>query len=84
MKVVNRTNHVHPPYLKWSGRSCRTKMSLCQMNEVTIDLTSVALLSVSDGVRDHLWPIISNSSDPISKFWTRLVSSTHTVMSLFM
>ena len=53
------------------------------MNEVTMDLTGVASLSLSDGVRDHLWLIISKSSELISKFWIRLVSSTHTVMSHF-
>ena len=67
------------PFLhKW-----RAKMSRCLMNEVTMDLTSVASLSISDGVRNHLWPIISKSSESISRFWTRLVSPTHTIMSLF-
>jgi len=35
------------------------------MNEVTMDLTSVASLSISDSVRDHFWPIISESSESI-------------------
>jgi len=64
-------------------RSCRVKMSWCLVNEVTMDLTGVALLRVSDGIRDYFWPIISKSLESISKFWTRLVSFTHTVMSLF-
>ena len=58
-------------------------MSWCLVNKVTMDLTSVASLSVSDGVRDHFWPIISKFLESISKFWTKFVSSTHTVMSFF-
>ena len=80
---ADRTNHIHSPYFKWPERSCRAKISWCLVNEVIMNLTSVASLSVSDGVRDHFWPIISKSLESISKFWTRLVSSTHTVMSLF-
>ena len=38
------------------------------MNEVTIDLIGVALLSLSDGIRDYLWPIISQSSESIPSF----------------
>ena len=52
-------------------------MSWCLVNEVIIDLTGVASLSVSDGIRDHLWPIISESSESIAKLWTRVVSSMY-------
>ena len=80
---VDRTNHVHSLHLKWPRRSRRTKMSWCLMNEVTMVLTGVASLSISDGVRDYLQLIIPKSSKSISELWTRLVSSAHTVMSLF-
>jgi len=53
------------------------------MNESTMDLRGVASLSVSDGVRDHLWPIIFKFLESISELSVRLVSSAHTVMSLF-
>jgi len=59
------------------------KMFWCLVNEVTMNLTGVASLSVSNGIRDHLWLIISQSSESIFKFWTKLVSSTQTVMSFF-
>ena len=58
-------------------------MSWCLMNEVAMDLTGVASFSVNDGVRDHLQPIVSELLEPITKLWTRLVSSTYTAMSLF-
>ena len=38
-------------------------MSWCLVNEVTMDLTGVVSLSVSDDVRDYLWPIISSIRD---------------------
>ena len=79
-KWADRTNHIHFPYFEWPGRSYRVKMSWCLVNEVTMDLTGMTSLGVSDDIRDHLWPIISESLELISKFWTRLVSSTHTVM----
>ena len=53
------------------------------MNEITMDLTGVTLFSVSDGVRDHLKPIISQSSESIFKLRTRLMSSVHTSMHFF-
>jgi len=57
------------------------KMSWCLMNEVTMNLTGVASLSVSDGVRDHLRPIVSEPSKSIAKLQIRLVSSARTVVS---
>ena len=48
-------------------------MSWGLMNKVTMDLTGVASLSVSDDIRDHLWLIIFKSSESISELWTRLV-----------
>jgi len=80
---ADRTNHVHFSYFKWPGRSCRAKMPWCLVDEVTMDLTGMTSLGVSDGVRDHLWPIIPQSSELISKLWTRLMSSTHAVMHFF-
>ena len=58
-------------------------MSWCLMNEVTMDLTDVASFSVSDSVTDHLRPVIPTFSESIFELWTRLVSSSHTIMSLF-
>jgi len=51
------------------------------MDEVTVDLTGMASLSIGDGVRDHLRPIVAKSSKPVSELRSGLVSSTHTVVS---
>jgi len=59
------------------------KISQCLMGEVTVALTCMASLSISDGVKDHLRPIIAMSSKPISKLRSGLVSSTCTIMSFF-
>jgi len=48
-----------------------------------MDLTSVTSFGVSDGVRDHLRLIISQSSESILKLRTGLMSSTHTIMRFF-
>ena len=48
-----------------------------------MDLTCVTSFSVSDGVRDHLRLIISQSSESIPKLRARLLSSTHAVMRFF-
>ena len=53
------------------------------MDEITMDLTGVTLFGVSDGVRDHLRPIISQSSESIPKLRTRLMSSTDASMRFF-
>ena len=53
------------------------------MDEVTMDLIGVTSFGVSDGVKDHLWPIIPQSSESISKLRTRLMSSTHAIMRFF-
>ena len=58
-------------------------MSRYLMDEVTVDLTDMASLSISDGVKDHLRPIVAKCSKPISELRSRLVSSVHTVMSFF-
>ena len=58
-------------------------MSWCLMNKVTIDLTGGASLSVSDSVRDHLRPVVSESSKSIAKLRTKLVSSARTVIRVF-
>ena len=58
MKAADRTNHVHSSHFKWPGRNYRAKMYWCLMDEVTMDLTGVTSFGVSDGVRDHLWPVI--------------------------
>jgi len=59
------------------------KMSWCLMDEVTVDLTDMASLSISDGVKGHLRPIVAKCSKPISELRSELVSSTCTVMSFF-
>ena len=52
------------------------KMSQCLMDEVIVDLTSMASLSIGDGVRDHLRPIVAKSSkrspslDPVGELRT--------------
>ena len=46
-----------------------------------MDLTGMALLSISDGARDHLRPIVAKSSKSIYELRSGLVSSTCTVMS---
>jgi len=53
------------------------------MDKVTIDLTGMASLSIGDGVRDHLRPVIAKSSKPVFKLRSELVSSAHTVISFF-
>jgi len=53
------------------------------MNKVTVDLTRMTSLGIGDGVRDHLSPIIANSSEPVSELGSGLVSSTHTIISFF-
>ena len=59
------------------------KMSRCLMDEVTVDLTGMASLSIGDGIRDYLRPIVAKSSKPASELRSGLVSSTHTIMSFF-
>ena len=59
------------------------KMSWFLMNEVDMDLIGVASLSVNDGVRDHLWPVIPQSWESIPKLRARLMSSTHAIMRFF-
>ena len=58
-------------------------MSWCLMDEVTMDLTGVTSFSMSDGVRDHLRSIISQSSESIPKFQIGLMSSTYAIMRFF-
>jgi len=53
------------------------------MDEVIVDLTGMASLSIGDGIRDHLWPVIAKSFKPVYKFGFELLSSAHTVMSFF-
>ena len=59
------------------------KMCWCLMDKVIMDLTGIASLSIGDSVRDHLRPIITKSSKPVSLLGFGLVSSAHTVMSFF-
>jgi len=83
MKIGCRANHVYSPRLKWTGRGYRVMMSWCQVDEFTMDLIGVTSLGVSDGFRDHLWPIIPQSLELIPKLGARLMSSTHAVMRFF-
>ena len=77
---ADRADHVHPPHLKWPGRGCRAEISWCSMNEITMD---VASFGISDGIWDHLRPIISQSSESISKLRTRLMSYIQAIMHFF-
>ena len=56
-------------------------MSRCLVDDITVDLTSVTLLSIGDSVRNHLWPVVAKSSESIFKFGFGLVSSAYTVES---
>ena len=58
-------------------------MTRCLMNEVAVDLTGMASLSIGDGVRNHLQPVVAQFSKPVSELRSGLVSSAHTVMSFF-
>jgi len=40
-------------------------MSQCLMDEVTVDLTGMTLLSIGDGVRNHFRPVVSKPSKPV-------------------
>jgi len=51
------------------------------MDEVTVDLTGMALLSISNDVRDYLRLIVAKSSKLISELRYKFVSSTCTVIS---
>ena len=59
------------------------KMSWCLMDEVTMDLTGMASLSIGDDVRDHFLPMIAKSSKSVSEFGSGLIRSAHTIMSFF-
>ena len=39
----------------------------CLMDEVTVDQTGMASLSIGDGVRDHLRQIVAKSFKPVSE-----------------
>ena len=52
------------------------------MDEITMHLAGVTSFGISDGVRDHLRPIISQPLELIPKFWARLMGST-AVMGFF-
>ena len=58
-------------------------MSRCLMDKVTVDLTGMASLSIGDGIRDQLRPIVAKSSKLVSELRSGLVSSAHTVTSFF-
>ena len=58
-------------------------MSQCLMDEVIVDLTSMASLRIGDSIRDHLRPIVAKSSKPVSELGAGYVSSAHTIMSFF-
>jgi len=67
------------------------KISRCLMDEVTVDLAitntgdlaGMTSFSIGDGIRDHLWLVITKSSKPVSELRSGLVRSAHTVMSFF-
>ena len=80
---ANGSDNVHSPHLKWPWKGCWMKISLCLMDEVTVDLTGIASLSIDDGVRDYFRPLVAKSSKPVFELRSGLVSSTCTVMSFF-
>ena len=80
---VDRSNDIHAPHFKRPRLSCWVKRSRCLMYEVTVDLTGMASSCISDGICDHLWPIIAKSSKPVPKFGPWLVSSTSAFVGLF-
>ena len=53
------------------------------MDEIAMYLAGVTSFGISDGVSDHLRPIISQPLESVCKFWVRLMGSTHTVMGFF-
>ena len=79
----DRSDNIHSPHLKWPWGGCWMKTLQRLMNKVTVDLTCMTSLSVGDGIRDHLRPIIAKSSEPVSELGYGLMSSAHTIMSFF-
>lgn len=49
------------------------------MNEVFVDLTSVAMLCILDGISEHLRPIITYSLDSIAKLRAFLMGPTRAI-----
>ena len=83
MTVADRANYIHPPHLKWPGRGRRVKIPWGLMDEVAMNLTGVTSFGISDGVSNHLGPVIFQPLESICQFWARLMGSTHTVMGFF-
>jgi len=52
------------------------KTSQCLMDKVIMDLIRMTSLSIGDGIRDHLQPIIAKSSEPVSDLWSGLRTKT--------
>ena len=80
---ADRANYIHPLHFKWPSRSRGVKVDRCLMDEITMHLAGVTSFGMSDGVSDHLRPIISQPLKSIRKFWARLMGSAHTVMGFF-
>ena len=57
------------------------KTSRRLMDEVIVDLTGIASLSIGDGIRDHLQLIVAKSSKLVSELMSELVSSAHITVS---
>ena len=57
------------------------KISQCLMDKVTVDLTRMTSLSIDDGIREHLRPMIAKPAELVFKLGSRFVSSVHTIIS---
>ena len=51
------------------------------MNEVTMNLKSMTPFGIGDSIRNHIRPVIAKSSQLVSKFGFKLVSSAYAVVS---
>ena len=51
------------------------------MDEVTMDLSGMASLSIDDGVSDHLRLIVAKSLKPVFELRSGFVNSAHTIVS---
>ena len=51
------------------------------MDEIIMNLTGMASLSIGNNIRNHLWPVVAKCSESTSKFGSGLVSSAYTVVS---
>lgn len=53
------------------------------MDEISVDLASVASFCIVDGVRKHFRPVVSHSFDLVAELWTGFLSFTCVIVSFF-